>query len=152
MEKAKIIRYVSCLLIMVGFFLPWLDLGEMGEMMSGLAAVAGEEMSSTFSGYQLASGPNEAMGSGAAPPLYAVLAFGLFVTFYDKTWAAVVCSFLAIGIILLFAPMPNEMGKDAGMNGWAIGKVLTVVGFVVIVLTRFSRGGEDNTTDQLEDS
>ena len=29
MGKTKIIRYVSCVLIMGGFFLPWLDLGEM---------------------------------------------------------------------------------------------------------------------------
>ena len=41
MQKVKIIRYLSCLLIMIGFFMPWLDLGEMGEMMSGLAAMGG---------------------------------------------------------------------------------------------------------------
>ena len=152
-EVGSKIRYVSCVLIMVGFFLPWLDLGEMGEMMSGLAAMAGEEMGSTFSGYQLASGGAGPVGDDPNPPLYAVLAFGLLVTFYDKTWATVVCSFLAIGIILLFCPMPNETGKDAGVNGWAIGKVLTVVGFTVMVLTRFFvfGGSADNTTNQLED-
>ncbi len=153
MGKTKIIRYVLCVLIMGGFFLPWLDLGEMGEMMSGLAAMAGGEMGSTFSGYQLASGGAGPVGDDPNPPLYAVLAFGLLVTFYDKTWATVVCSFLAIGIILLFCPMPNETGKDAGVNGWAIGKVLTVVGFTVMVLTRFFvfGGSADNTTNQLED-
>ena len=152
-EVGSKIRYVSCVLIMGGFFLPWLDLGEMGEMMSGLAAMAGEEMGSTFSGYQLASGGAGPVGDDPNPPLYAVLAFGLLVTFYDKTWATVVCSFLAIGIILLFCPMPNETGKDAGVNGWAIGKVLTVVGFTVMVLTRFFvfGGSADNTTNQLED-
>lgn len=152
MQKVKIIRYLSCLLIMIGFFMPWLDLGEMGEMMSGLAAMGGAEINSTFSGFQLANNGGGPIGDGPNPPLYAVLAFALLITFYDKTWVAIVCSILAIGIILIFAPMPNEMGKDAGVNGWALGKILTFVGFGALVLMRFYDGSEfDNSKTQLED-
>ena len=152
MQKVKIIRYLSCLLIMIGFLCLGLDLGEMGEMMSGLAAMGGAEVNSTFSGFQLANNGGGPFGDDPNPPLYAVLAFALLITFYDKTWVAIVCSILAIGIILIFAPMPNEMGKDAGVNGWALGKILTFVGFGALVLMRFYDGSEfDNSKTQLED-
>ena len=37
MEKIKRIRLVCGALIVGGFFLPWLDMGEMGEMLSDFA-------------------------------------------------------------------------------------------------------------------
>ena len=62
MDKIKTIRLICGAIIVVGFFLPWMDMGEMGEMMSGFAAMTGEEFSSTFSGYQLAIGGKENPG------------------------------------------------------------------------------------------
>ena len=144
MNKSTLIRNISLLAILIGFFLPWLDLGEMGELMSGFAAMAGEKIPSTLSGFQLDSdGPGGSFGDGPSPALYGVIPFALIAAFYNKTWTAIVCTILAIGIIVLFAPTVNEMGKAAGASGWGIGKVITMIGFVVIVLTRVSGGVED---------
>ena len=75
MDKIKIVRLIGGLVIVVGFFLPWMDMGEMGEMMSGFAAMAGGEFSSTFSALQLASG-GEFPGDNY-PFLWVVPVFGL---------------------------------------------------------------------------
>ena len=113
MNKSTLIRNISLLAILIGFFLPWLDLGEMGELMSGFAAMAGEKIPSTLSGFQLASdGPGGSFGDGPSPALYGVIPFALIAAFYNKTWTAIVCTILAIGIIVLFAPTVNEMNKN----------------------------------------
>lgn len=150
MDNNKKIRLICGLVIVVGFFLPWLDLGEMGEMMSGLAAMTGEEMSSAPSGFKLATG-------GAGPindddfgtMLWAIPILGMIAALVNSRGLLIILPILAIGVMLLFAPALNSMGADSGMNGWAIGKVLSLVGLIALILTGFgdSVKKEDTTLE-----
>ena len=113
-----------------------MDLGMMGELMSGMAALAGETVSSTMSGFQLAKG-NDLGIIEAEPLLFAVVVLGVLVALYDKRWVITVCSILAIGLILIYAPVPTEGGQEMGVTGWAVGKVLTVISFAILMVTGF---------------
>ena len=145
MDKIKIIRLICVAVIVVGFFLPWLDLGEMGEMMSGLAAMTGEEFSSTFSGYQLAIGGKENPGGEGYPLLWGVPVFGLLVFLVNKKRILMIFSVLAIFTILIYGPMLKE-GAPSGMTSWAIGKILSILGCVVLLITGFTDGSKLEAT------
>ena len=105
MDNNRKVRLICGVVIVGGFFLPWLDLGEMGEMMSGLAAMTGEEFSPTFSGYQLAIGGKENPGGEGYPLLWGVPVFGLLVFLVNKKRILMIFSVLAIFIILICGPM-----------------------------------------------
>ena len=135
MNPIRLIRYGCGALIVICFFLPWLDLGMMGELMSGMAALAGETVSSTMSGFQLAKGND--LGMEASPLLFAVVVLGVIVCFANKRWAITVCSILAIGLILLFTPGFREGAPEMGQNDWAVGRVLTVISFGIVMVTGF---------------
>ena len=108
----------------------------MGELMSGMAALAGETVSSIMSGAQLAKG-NDLGIIEAEPLLYAVVVLGVLVALYDKRWVITVCSILAIGLILLFTPEFREGAPEMGQNDWAVGRVLTVISFAIVMVTGF---------------
>ena len=148
MDKIKIIRLICVAVIVVGFFLPWLDLGEMGEMMSGLAAMTGEEFSSTFSGYQLAIGGKENPGGEGYPLLWGVPVFGLLVFLVNKKRILMIFSVLAIFTILIYGPMLKEGAQmmSSGMTSWAIGKILSISGFVVFLITAYTGGRKTEAT------
>ena len=121
---------------MICFFLPWLDLGMIAGWMSGMAALAGETVSSIMSGAQLAKG-NDLGIIEAEPLLYAVVVLGVLVALYDKRWVITVCSILAIVLILLFTPGFREGAPEMGQNEWAVGRVLTVISFGIVMVTGF---------------
>jgi len=75
--------------------------------------------------------------------IFAVIPLALITAFHNETWAAVVCSIVAIGIIVLFSHTINEIGQAAGVSAWRIGKVITMISFSVILLNGISGGGED---------
>ena len=130
------IRLVCGALIVGGFFLPWLD---MGEMMSELAAIAGGEVSTAFNGYQLALGGEGVPGGKSGfPLLWAVPFLGMLVALINSRVILFILPILAIGIMILFAPVPSSTGGDAGMTGWAFGKILSLVGLIAIMFTGVS--------------
>ncbi len=146
MDNIKKIRLICGLVIVVGFFLPWLDLGEMGAFMSGLASAAGGEMSSTFSGFTLATGGGGPINDdGLGTALWAIPLLGMLAALVNNRGGVIILPLLAIGAMILFAPVPNSMGASSGMSGWAIGKVLSLLGLIVIIFTGFT-GGSNNQT------
>ena len=141
MDNNRKVRLICGVLIVGGFFLPWLDLGEMGELMSGLASAGGGEMSATFSGYELAAGGAGMPGDYASPTLYAIPLLGILVALVNSSNSRgilIILPILAIGVMLLFAPAPNSTGGDAGMTGWAFGKILSLVGLIAIMFNGVS--------------
>ena len=136
------IRLVCGALIVGGFFLPWLD---MGEMMSGFAAMTGGEVSTAFSGYTLATGGADMPGFEASAALYAIPLLGILVALLNNRALLFILPILAIGIMILFAPVPNSMGGDAGMTGWAFGKILSLLGLIAIMFTGFTGGSNTQT-------
>ncbi len=136
MNPIRLIRYGCGVLIVICFFLPWIDLGMMGELMSGMAALAGESVSSTMSGFQLAKG-NDLGIIEAKPLLFAVVVLGVIVSLYDKRWVITVCSILAIGLILIYTPSLKAEAQEMGATGWAVGRVLTVISFAILMVTGF---------------
>jgi Na+/melibiose symporter-like transporter len=143
MEKIKMIRLVCGALIVGGFFLPWLD---MGEMMSELAAIAGGEVSTAFNGYQLALGGEGVPGGKSGfPLLWAVPFLGMLVALINSRVILFILPILAIGIMILFAPVPSSTGGDAGMTGWAFGKILSLLGLIAIIFTGFTGGSNTQT-------
>ena len=141
------IRLVCGALIVGGFFLPWLDMGEMGEMLSGFAAMAGGEVSTAFSGYTLAAGGADMPGDGASPELYAIPLLGILVALVNSRVVLFLGSIVAIGVMILFAPVPMDsaMAGDAGMTGWAFGKILSLLGLIAIMFTGFTGGSNTQT-------
>ena len=140
------IKLVCGAVIVGGFFLPWLDMGEMGEMMSELVAMAGGEVSTTFSGYKLATGGAGMPGKYVSPTLYAIPLLGILVVLANSRAVLFIGSIGAIGVMLLFAPVPinSEMAGDAGMTGWAYGKILSFLGLIAIMFT----GSTDDSNSQ----
>jgi hypothetical protein len=143
MEKIKIIRYVCGAVIVIGFFLPWMDMGEMGEMMSGFAAMAGGEFSSTFSALQLASGGEEIPGD-SYPLLWVVPVFGLLAAIAKGRKQLFLGSIAAIIIILIGGPILQDGAQmmSSGMTTWAIGKILSIIGCAVLLITGFTDGSK----------
>jgi len=134
MGKAKVISYVCGAVIIFGFFLPWWDLGEMGELMSGLAGLAGSEISTTLNGWQLAAGDAD-MGRESTLVLFAVLPLALVVALRSKAREKILSSFLGLGIIILLSPVPAASASEMGVTGWAIGKLLALTGFFAGIIT-----------------
>ncbi len=146
MDNIKKIRLICGLVIVVGFFLPWLDLGEMGEMMSGFAAMGGGEMSSTLSGFKLATGGGGPFNDdGLGTVLWAVPILGMLAAIVNSRGGVIILPLVAIGAMILCAPVPNSMGASSGMSGWPLGKVLSLLGLIVITFTGFT-GGSNNQT------
>ena len=143
MEKIKLIRYVCGALVVIGFFLPWMDMGEMGEMMSGFAAMAGGEFSSTFSALQLASGGEEIPGDNY-PFLWVVPVFGLLAAIAKSRKQLFLGSIASIIIALIGGPFLQEGAKmmSSGMTTWGIGKILSIIGCVVLIITGFTDGSK----------
>ena len=105
MKNIKMIRLVCGILILIGFFLPWLD---MGEIMSEFAALAGGETSSTFSGYKLATAGIEMADQKSSPVLSLIPVLGILVALYpfNNQWFIYLGSILAIGIMLFAKSSP----------------------------------------------
>jgi 4-amino-4-deoxy-L-arabinose transferase-like glycosyltransferase len=143
MDKIKIVRLIGGLVIVVGFFLPWMDMGEMGEMMSGLAAMAGGDFSPTFSAFQLASGGEEIPGD-SYPLLWVVPVFGLLAAIAKGKKQVFLGSIAAIIIILIGGPILKEGAQmmSPGMSTWAIGKILSIIGCVLLLITGFADGSK----------
>ena len=150
MKNIKMIRLVCGILILIGFFLPWLD---MGEIMSEFAALAGGETSSTFSGYKLATAGIEMADQKSSPVLSLIPVLGILVALYpfNNQWFIYLGSILAIGIMLYFTPTINTNTlmyygiPTSGMTAWAIGKILSIVGFTVILITAYLSGNKKET-------
>ena len=51
----------------------------------------------------------------------------------------------AIGLILIYARVPTEGGQEMGVTGWAVGKVLTVISFAILMVTGFL--GKESSQD-----
>ena len=147
MDKIKTIRLICGAIIVVGFFLPWMDMGEMGEMMSGFAAMAGGEMSSTLSRFKLASGGGEFPGE-SYPLLSPVPIFGLLAAFAKGKKQLFLGSIAAIILILIGGPFLKEGAQvmSSGMTTWAIGKILSISGFVVFLITAYTGGRKTEGT------
>ena len=78
--------------------------------------------------------------------------FGILVALVNSSNSRgilIILPILAIGVMLLFAPAPNSTGGDAGMTGWAFGKILSLVGLIALILTGFgdSVKKEDTTLE-----
>ena len=145
MEKIKVIRLVCGAVIVGGFFLPWMDMGEMGEMMSGLAAMAGGDFSPTFSAFQLASGGEEIPGD-SYPLLWVVPVFGLLTAIAKSRKQLFLGSIGAIVIIMIASPYSAGGGAmiSEGMTVWAYGKILSLLGLIAIMFT----GSKDDSNSQ----
>ncbi len=117
MKNGKMIRLVCGALILIGFFLPWLDMR--------VASV---------------NGFNLALADPRGDPsiLFAVPVLGLLVALYpfNNQWFIYVGSILSIVIILTSAPDINE---------WSIGKVLTTFSFLAILITAYLSGNKKET-------
>ena len=117
MKNGKMIRLVCGALILIGFFLPWLDMR--------VASV---------------NGFNLALADPRGDPsiLFAVPVLGLLVALYpfNNQWFIYVGSILSIVIILTSAP---------DINGWSIGKVLTTFSFLAILITAYLSGNKKET-------
>ena len=140
------IKLICGAVIVGGFFLPWLDMGEKGEMMSEHAAMAGGEVSTTFSGYKLATGGAGMPGKYVSPTLYAIPLLGILVVLVNSRAVLFIGSIGAIGVMLLNAPVPinSAMAGDVGMTGWAYGKILSFLGLIAIMFT----GSTDDSNSQ----
>ena len=147
MDKIKTIRLICGAIIVVGFFLPWMDMGEMGEMMSGFAAMAGGEMSSTLSGFKLASG-GEGVPGESYHFLWPVPIFGLLAALAKGKKQLFLGSIAAIILILIGGPFLKEGAQmmSSGMTTWAIGKILSILGCVVLLITGFTDGSKSEAT------
>ncbi len=117
MKNGKMIRLVCGALILIGFFLPWLDMGV-----------------TSVNGFKLAL----ADPRGDPSILFAVPVLGLLVALYpfNNQWFIYVGSILSIVIILTSAPDINE---------WSIGKVLTTFSFLAILITAYLSGNKKET-------
>ena len=117
MKNGKMIRLVCGALILIGFFLPWLDMR--------VASV---------------NGFNLALADPRGDPsiLFAVPVLGLLVALYpfNNQWFIYVGSILSIVIILTSPPDINE---------WSIGKVLTTFSFLAILITAYLSGNKKET-------
>ena len=125
-KNGKMIRLVCGALMLIGFFLPWLDMG--------VASV---------NGFKLAL----ADPRGDPSILFAIPVLGLLVALYpfNNQWFVYVGSILSIGIILTSAPVPIDAYGFRDMNGWPIGKVLTTFSFLAILITAYFSGNKKET-------
>ena len=139
------IKLICGAVIVGGFFLPWLDMGEMGEMMSEFAALAGGEISPNISGFKLASSGDGA-SLIASPLLFLVPVFGLLAAIAKSRKQLFLGSIGAIVIIMIASPYSAGGGAmiSEGMTVWAYGKILSLLGLIAIMFT----GSTDDSNSQ----
>ena len=142
MQKPEIIRYVSSILIIIGFFLPWINMGQPAEFISSIGSMMGEKISPNISGFKIGTGV-DFFDFESKPQIFAVPVLVLLSLFSKKKWTLIVSPILSVIIIFLFAPVLKESGfmgsspKDLGMTSWAYGKIITILGLIVFGVTFF---------------
>ena len=138
MTKSPWSRYACTGAILVGFFLPWIDLGDMGEFLEAMAGVAGAEFSSTLNGWQLAAGGGDNLAGDWGFVLFATLPLAVVIALRSNARERILSSILGLMIVLLLSPVPADAGSQAvppGVTAFAIGKLLTLAGFAAAIIT-----------------
>ena len=138
MTKSTWSRYACTGAILVGFFLPWIDLGAMGEFLEAMAGAAGAEFSSTLNGWQLAAGGGDKLAGDWGFVLFATLPVALVIALRSNARERILSSVLGLMIVLLLSPVSADAGSQVGPTGvtaFAIGKLLTLAGFAAAIIT-----------------
>lgn len=150
MQKTQIVLYVSCAFIIVGFFLPWVDMGQPADFISSIGSMMGEKISSNISGFKIGAGV-DFFDLKSKPQIFAVPVLTILALLSKKKWAMIVLPLLSVIIILLFSPVLRESGfmgsspEDLGMTSWAYGKVITIIGLLLFAGTSLLY--EENTSN-----
>ena len=147
MKRIIIIRYISLVLIFAGFFLPWLDKGEETWARGTLSGIEFAIGQNALDGH---SSIKDFLGGTARPELFAILFLGLLLTANNNPKHTLLVLFLSIYFIVFCSPSGTYHLLDAGLywrstsyNYWAVGKVLTVIGFLTLLATSFLKQYRD---------